>query len=87
MQARQSKYKAQLLRKNSLLRSFIFNQRLIVRTKNLGKQRHAQLRKKHACKPKRECQRLKWFAKIGRDTRAESISQRGEKEVEGAGEF
>ena len=70
-----------------LLRSFILNQRLIVRTKNFGKQGHAQLREQHADKPKREYQRLKWHTKIGRDAGAKSISQRGEEEVEGTGEF
>jgi len=45
------------------------------------------LRKKHAHKPKRERQRLKGFTKISRNARAENISQRGKKEVEGAGEF
>ncbi len=70
-----------------MLRGFAFNQRLIVRAKNFCKQGHAQLREEDTCKSKRKWQRLKGFAKIGRDACAEGVRQRGEQEVQGTGEF
>lgn len=58
-----------------------------MRTKNFTKQCHAPLREEHSRKPKPESYGLKRLAKIGRDACAESVSQRGEQQVEGAGEF
>jgi hypothetical protein len=58
-----------------------------VRTKDFGKQGHAQLREENTRKTERENDRLERFPKVGRDARAEGIRQRGEEEVEGAGKL
>ena len=70
-----------------MLGSFIFDKWFVVRTKDFSEETHAQLRKEDSYESQPEYYALKRLAKIGRDTRAERISQRGEEEMERAGEF
>ena len=58
-----------------------------MRAKDFGQQRHGDLRKNYTGKSQPERKIVERFSKIGRDTRAEKIGQRGEEKMQGADEL
>lgn len=65
---------------------FACDERFVVRTENFAQECHARLRQQDASQPEGKDHRLEGFSQIGGDACAEEVRQRGEEEVERAGE-
>ena len=69
-----------------LLGSFALNERFVVRAEDFAQKGHTGLRKQSDRQAENKRCDLKGLTQIGRDARTEEIGQRGEEEVERAGE-